>query len=478
MTIIAKVVLLLWLPIALSFFRFYPPRKAILLTLVGGILFLPQRVVFSLPIIPDYTSSTAIVYPVIIGLFIYDTKWLTRLEPWWLDIPVLVLCMTPLFASIRNDLGIYDGINTTLFDVWMYGIPYLLGRVYFNNLANIKKLAVAVVQGGLLYVPFCIWEGLMSPQIHKIIYGYYAHTSGIRQSIRAGGYRPMVFMSHGLAVGLWIMGAALIAVWLWQSKAVQYIWGVDMFYIVAILVFTLMWNRSTGAYFLFAYGVLILAFAKWRKSTLPLFLLIIAIIIYLYVAIQGNFDKMPVLNFLSNFASLDRVRSLEFRLDQETLLIDKAREQFWFGWGAWGRSRVREENYYGIFQDISVTDSLWILAFGSRGVIGIISLAFSFLIPALSFPYLSHSVKVWFHPQVGSAAVLAILLPLFMLDNIANNFVSPMGWVMTGAVTGLILNTEEGFSRFSIRSLKRERKRERKVISSPQVRDKIPQKYL
>jgi len=65
-----------------------------------------------------------------------------------------------------------------------------------------------------------------------------------------------------------------------------------------------------------------------------------------------------------------------------------------------------------------------------------------------------------------------------MLDNMSNNFLSPMGWVMTGSITGLILNTEEGLSRLSIRSLKRQRKRERKVTSSPQVRDKIPQKYL
>ena len=478
MTIFAQVVLLLWLPIALSFFRFYPPIKAILLTLLGGILFLPQRVSFALPLIPNYDSRTAIVYPIIIGLFIYDTKWLTRLQPWWLDIPIFVLCISPLFASIYNDLGIYDGINEMIFEVWLYGIPYLLGRVYFNNLANIKKLAVAIVQAGLIYVPFCLWEGLMSPQIHKIIYGYYAHTSGINQSLRLGGYRPMVFMSHGLALGLWMMGVALIAVWLWQSKAVRYIWGVEMFYIVAILVFTLIWNRSTGAYLLFAYGLLILAFAKWRKSTLPLLLLTIAIIIYLYIAIQGNFDKMSVLNFVSNFASGDRLGSLEFRLDQETLLINKARQQFWFGWGGWGRARVFEENYYGMFEDISITDSLWILMFGGRGFIGIISLAFCFLIPTLTFPYLSHSVKVWFHPKVGSAAVLAVLLPLFMLDNMLNNHLSPIGWVMTGAITGLILNTEEGFSRFSIRRLKGERKRERQVISSPQVRDKIPQKNL
>ncbi|TVQ42743.1 MAG: O-antigen ligase domain-containing protein [Gloeocapsa sp. DLM2.Bin57] len=450
MTLIAKAVLLLWLPIAVNFFRCYPPRKAILITLIVGILFLPTRVLFNLPLIPNYDSETAVVYPIIIGLFIYDTKWLTRLEPWWLDVPILIFCISSIFASVRNDLGIYDGVNESLRMVWLYGVPYLVGRVYFNNLDSIRNLAVAIVKGGLVYVPFCLYEVLMSPQLHRMIYGYFPHGSGITQAIRLGGYRPMVFMNHGLAVGLFMMTATLIAVWLWQSKAVGEIWGFDLVYIVPVLVFTLILVRSTGAYLLFAYGLVILAFAKWRKSIWPFLLLIIGIITYLYIAIQGNLDKptlvLPVLEFLSNFASPDRIGSLEFRIDEEILLIDKAREQFWFGWGGWGRSRVFEENNYGIFQDVSITDSLWIIVFGTKGVIGIVSIALSMLLPSLLFPYLRHPVRTWFYPRVGSAAVFAVLLPLFMLDNLLNYHLTVVGWVMVGSLTGLILNTQEDLS--------------------------------
>lgn len=448
MTLIAKAVLLLWLPIAVNFFRCYPPRKAILITLIVGVLFLPQRVTFSLPLIPDYNTQTAVVYPIIIGLLIYDTKWLTRLEPWWLDVPILIWCISHLFASIRNDLGVYDGINESLAVVWLYGIPYLIGRVYFNNLDNVKNLAVAIVKGALIYVPLCIYEGLMSPQLHRMIYGYYGHSSGIGQSIRLGGYRPMVFLGHGLPIGLLMMMATLIAVWLWQSKAVREIWGFDLVYLVPVLVFTLIWVRSTGAYFLFAYGIIILVFAKWFKSNLPLLLLTLAIITYLYIAIQGNFQSRPVLEVISNFVPPERVQSLEFRLDEEVGLINKAREQFWFGWAGWSRNRVFEENFEGIFKDVSVTDSLWILAFGVRGFIGIVSLTFSLLLPSVLFPYLRYPVKTWFYPRVGAAAVFVVLLPLYMLDSLFNNTVNVgvFVWVMTGALTGLIVNTQEDLS--------------------------------
>lgn len=449
MTLIAKAVLLLWLPISVNFFRCYPPRKAILITLIVGILFLPKRVVFNLPLIPDYDSATAVVYPIIIGLLVYDTKWLSRLEPWWLDVPILIFCISGIFASVRNDLGIYDGVNDSLRMVWLYGVPYLVGRVYFNNLDSIRNLAVAIVKGGLVYVPLCIYEGLMSPQLHRMIYGYYSHGSGIGQSMRLGGYRPMVFMNHGLAVGLFMMTATLIAVWLWQSKAVREIWGFDLVYIVPVLVFTVIWVRSTGAYLLFAYGLVILAFAKWGKSIWPFLLLIIGIITYLYIAVQGGIVKtnvLPVLEFINNFVSQDRLQSIEFRIDEEILLVDKAREQFWFGWGGWSRSRVFEENYEGIFEDTSITDSLWIIAFGTKGVIGIVTLTLSMLLPSVLFPYLRHPVRTWFYPRVGSAAVFAVLLPLFMLDNLLNNHLTVVAWVMVGSLTGLILNTQEDLS--------------------------------
>jgi len=446
MSPIARIVLLLWLPLVIYFFRIYPTRKAILISLIGGILFLPKRVEFSLPLIPNYDSYTAITYAILIGLLLYDTKWLTRLEPWWLDIPMLIWCFTPLSASLHNDLGFYDGINESMTSVWLYGFPYLFGRVYFNNLDHLRDLALAIVKGALIYVPFCIWEGLMSPRLHINIYGYSAHTSGIRQAMRLGGYRPIVFMSHGLELGLFITTATLIAVWLWQSKAVREIWGIDPIYIVFILVLTLFWCRSTGAIALFFYGLIILGFAKWRKSNLPLLILTVAIVIYLYTVVQGIFDKISILEFLSNFVPSERIQSLEFRLDEETVLAAKAREEYWFGWGGWKRNRVFEENFEGIFEDISVTDSMWILAFGSRGVFGITSLTLSLLLPPLVFTYFRHSPRTWLYPRVGAAAALSALLPLFMFDNLLNNFVTAIGWVICGGVTGLVLNTKEDLS--------------------------------
>ena len=81
-----------------------------------------------------------------------------------------------------------------------WGAPYLLGRLYFSEPAALRDLALATVSAALAYVPFCLWEIRMSPQLHAIVYGL--QPFGFGQAIRFGGYRPSVFMTHGLMLGM------------------------------------------------------------------------------------------------------------------------------------------------------------------------------------------------------------------------------------------------------------------------------------
>ena len=48
-----------------------------------------------------------------------------------------------------------------------------------------------------LVVPF-VGIMLISPQLHFMTYGFYQHE--FTQVVRMGGYRPMVFLQHGIAV--------------------------------------------------------------------------------------------------------------------------------------------------------------------------------------------------------------------------------------------------------------------------------------
>jgi len=90
----------------------------------------------------------------------------------------------------------------------LWGIPYAIGRIYCGDRAGLDDVAAAVVIGGLVYVPFCIFEMLTRPDLHALLYGSYQ--APLRAAARYGGWRPMVFLRHGLMVAFW-MAAALLA---------------------------------------------------------------------------------------------------------------------------------------------------------------------------------------------------------------------------------------------------------------------------
>lgn len=431
----ALLVLILWLPITFYLFSRFPPRTAVIVSFIGGLLFLPQKAGFVLPLIPDYQGMTASCYGIILGVIVYDAQRLIQFKPKWMDIPMLIWCICPVFSSLANNLGLYDGINQALEQIAIWGLPYFLGRLYLSNLAGLQELAINIVKGGLIYVPLCLYEIRMSPQLHKIVYGYYQHD--FAQTIRLGGYRPTVFMQHGLQVGMWMMLATLVALWLWQAKTVRKIWGIQMSWIVVVLIITIILIKSTGAYGYFLYGVIVMFMAKWVRTNLPLLLLIAVISYYLFLGVTGNFDGKQITDWISTNISADRAQSLQFRWDNEKLLGEKAREQMLFGWGGWSRNRVYEENWQGDLVDISVTDSLWIIAFGNRGVFGLASLTTAVLLPVVRLCLKGYPVRTWFNPKIAPVAVLAVGLTMFFLDCLVNAMILPIFPLISGGLSGI-----------------------------------------
>ncbi|WLT40350.1 O-antigen ligase domain-containing protein (plasmid) [Synechocystis sp. B12] len=414
-----------------------------MVSFLGGLLFLPQRTGFALPLIPDYQGMVATCYGIVVGLCIHDLERLKKFRIEWLDIPMVLWCISPFMSSVTNGLGAYDGVNESITQTVVWGLPYMLGKLYFNRLIYLKQLAEGIIKAGLIYVPICLWEGRMSPNLHLIVYGYYAHPSGISQAIRYGGYRPNGFMQHGLMVGMWMMTVALITIWLWQSKTFTKIWNYEIKSLIPVLVFTVIWCRSTGAYGYFFYGLIILFTAKFLKSNLPLLILIFGLGWFLYMNVTGQFHGDKILAFLSEYTNPDRIQSLGFRWINEEILAEKARERFWFGWAGWKRNRVYEENWIGEIVDVSVTDSLWIIAFGIQGAFGLLNLTLALLLPPAVFATFRYPAKLWLHPKVAPAAALATCLVLFKLDSVINNMYNPIFPLISGGLAGLCLQPPE-----------------------------------
>src|SRR5690606_33843621 len=78
-----------------------------------------------------------------------------------------------------------------------------------------RDLAVAFALAGLVYTLPVLFEVRMSPQLHAIFYGFFPHSFG--QHIREGGFRPAVFLGHGLLIGMLFSIAILAALSLWRE---------------------------------------------------------------------------------------------------------------------------------------------------------------------------------------------------------------------------------------------------------------------
>jgi hypothetical protein len=126
----------------------------------------------------------------------------------WIDAPVIIFCLWGATSSILHGKGLVGCLLAILENSILWGFPYVVGRVYFRDLESFRDLALGIVIGGLIYVPLCLIEIRVSPQLHIWIYGYHQHQ--FEQSIRFGGFRPTVFMQHGLAVAMWMVNATVL----------------------------------------------------------------------------------------------------------------------------------------------------------------------------------------------------------------------------------------------------------------------------
>ncbi|MEO1690558.1 MAG: hypothetical protein AAFR63_03360 [Cyanobacteria bacterium J06631_6] len=73
-----------------------------------------------------------------------------------------------------------------------------------------------------------------------------------------------------------------------------------------------------------------------------------------------------------------------------------------------------------------------------NGLVGLISLFGSVFLPILGFIWY-FPAKTWSNTEVASAAALAIIVLLYMLDCLLNNQPNPIFTLATGAISGLVV---------------------------------------
>ena len=402
------------------------PRRGVMVALLGGWMFLPVfdgRLAISV-ITTKMSFVSAVI--VVVSLATDLRRWM-RLRVHPVDGIAAALSLLPFATALSNGLGSYEGLAAIVQTLSSWGAPYFLGRLYLGAPRAAAEFGRSLVGAAVVYAPLCLWEIRMSPQLHRQLYGYHTFES-FAFAVRYGGYRPTVFMQFGLMVGTFMATGTLIAYWLWRSRAATRLAGMPAAWCVALLLATTVLVKSTGALILLAVGIGVLEATRLLRRSL-LVLVVMAVPVAFVAARISGWDAQQLVDGAA-LAGPDRAQSVAFRIENEQLLVNKALQRPWLGWGRWGRSRVYDEDRH----DVSTTDSLWVITLGVIGILGLVLWALLMLAPALMlmrrFP-----VRRWEHPAIAPVAALALGVLLWVVDCLLNSMTSPLFPAMCGAIT-------------------------------------------
>ena len=278
---------------------------------------------------------------VLLGTLIFAPDRLLRFRPRWFDLPMLLWCLCGIASSLQNGLGIVRRPVRRADQSLTWGLPYLLGRMYFGDPEGLRYFAVAMVIGGLvLRAPLPLRDADEPAAL-----GQDLRRGGGWQGIRLGGYRPQRLLLDGARAGDVDDGrvaGGLVAVALRRAQedrddprsarcCCRSCWGRPSSAARPGRwpCWPAAWSCS-GCRSASRRGCCWPASCSWGP-------------VYVAVRATNLWTGQQAVDLAKAVVGPDRAQSLEYRFKCENLLAAKALQQPVFGWGGWGRSSV----YFG-----------------------------------------------------------------------------------------------------------------------------------
>jgi hypothetical protein len=419
--------LVAYVPATAACFLVMGGRRGMLAALLGGWLLMPvfNSIGHAFPLFHEKAGYVPAVV-LAMSLLLDGASW-RGFRARLVDLPMAVWCLAPFFTSVELGLGAYDGAAGVFETFTAWGAPYLLGRVYLRSAAAMLDAAKALVTAGLGYMVLALWEIRMSPQLHRQLYGFHQHS--FPQHVRDGHYRPMLFMAHGLEVGLFFAACTMVAYWLWRTGTLRKLGPVPLGPAVLALGTTTFLCRSVGALVLLGVGVLVLEVSRRLRTTALVLVLTLLPAAYCTARIRGTVSVAQATDLAKQFFAENRAESLRIRVYFDQLLTDRALERPWLGWGRWAGMRLMTEDN----QDWAIVDTLWIFIFGTGGLVALITAG---VLQALAPLALVRAVPArrWGRPYFAAGVVLTMTVVLWTIDSLLNAMGSPIYHLMTGGV--------------------------------------------
>lgn len=439
----AFLMLVLWPVITALAFRRLPVGRAIIASLLVAYLFLPPPPAgFDFPLLPPLTKETIPSLAMILACLILYRDRITLMPETIIGrVLVITFVCSPLATVLTNAEPVFWGqmalpalklreAFSTMLQQALLIAPFLMARNFLRNPDDHRDILKALFIGGMVYSVLMLIEVRLSPQLNIWVYGYFQHN--FDQMIRFGGFRPIVFLYHGLWVSFFAMTAVVSAAALARGSVTRVALG--FWAAAAYLLVVLVLSKSLGA---IMYGLLLVPLVAVLSSRTQLRLAaLLAFVALAYPVLKGA-DLVPQEAMVQQAERVesDRANSLRFRFQQETILLHRAQEKPLFGWGLWGRNHIWDGATRTI---LTVTDGRWIILIGVLGWVGFLAEFGLLTLPI--FLMWRKSRQGDLSPWIGP---MALILAINIIDLIPNATLTPLTWLMAGAILGYA----EGFSR-------------------------------
>lgn len=436
---IAYLMLILWVPFGILMYSTLRPPVATMIVVLGGTLLLPEVLFFDFPLIPPLDKHGIVCLSGFIGIMIRNRRQFFRTKP-FSGIGALVYLLfgsivattltnmdpVPLADRALQGTSIGDINAQGVRDMITLALPFVIGRASFRTQKDLREVVKLIAVFGVLYSLLALLEIRLSPQLHRWIYGYHQHS--FSQTFRWGGYRPTIFLAHGIAIGMWFMAAATATIA--HSRVSPKLLKLPSKAMAVYMSILFIFIKSTGA---IVYALAAFPAAWFTSAKFQLRLgMILAVLAGAYPALKvtGLFPEEEMVNLALSITA-DRADSLQDRFDNDIMLTNRARERILFGWGPYGRGRVYDDTG----KDISVTDGWWIIQLGGRGAVGL-GILFGFLL--LPIFYLHRNQKKIPDKKdrllLGSLSLCCVF---YVIDLMPNGLYNSLPFFLSGMLLGL-----------------------------------------
>jgi len=441
--------LALWPLICLILFRRMPLERALIWSILGGYLILPPLTEFNLPLVPSMDKTTIpALSAALILVFVLGRRF--KVLPDFLPAKLLVLLFilgtiptvltnaNPILFEVLADAdpiqfitGTLPGLSTrdtlsVLISQMLTLLPFLMARQFLGTALGLREMLIALVVGGLAYSIPSLIEIRFSPQTNIWIYGFFQHS--FEQMMRNGGFRPIVFLPHGLWLAIFVVTALLAAAALFKQEPAEHKFRYLM--ITAYLAVLLVLCKSLAS---LAYGMALVPLILFTSPRTQVRVAIAFAVIAVVYPVLRNGHMVPLDAILAKAEEIspERAASLEYRFSNEEWLLWRAADKPLFGWGGWGRNLIRHDE---TGQILSIPDGRWIIVFGTFGWVGYIAEFGLLALPILLCGWQMRGARL---AEISPYIVpLVLMLAVTMVDMLLNATLIPFTWMTAGAILG------------------------------------------